>query len=79
MFIQHKKRTVATSSSLLTLKDQTIPTGQPYHMTIPCFIWLYGVKVVAYFRIFKLWFTLRVSASAVAPVSLIVFHSRLWE
>ena len=33
--------------------------------------------VVTYFSVFKLWFTLRVSASAAAPESSILFHSRL--
>ena len=35
--------------------------------------------VVTYFSVFKLWFTLRVSASAVAPESPIEFHPRLWK
>ena len=33
--------------------------------------------MVTYFSVFKLWFILRVSASAAAPESSIVFHPRL--
>ena len=32
-----------------------------------------------YFSVFKLWFTLSASASAVAPLSPILFNSRLWK
>ena len=32
-----------------------------------------------YFRVFKLWFTLRASARVVAPESPISFLSRLWK
>ena len=34
---------------------------------------------VTYFSVFKLWLTLRVSANAEAPDSLILFPSRLWK
>ena len=33
----------------------------------------------SYFSVFKLWFTLRASASADAPESPILFNSRLWK
>ena len=35
--------------------------------------------LVTYFSVFKLWFTLRASASAEPPDSLIPFHSTLWK
>ena len=36
-------------------------------------------RIVTYFSVFKLWFTLRVSASAEAPETPIAFPSRLWK
>ena len=38
---------------------------------------MYDAQVVTYFNDFKVWFTLRASASAVAPQSPISFNSRL--
>ena len=35
--------------------------------------------MTSYFSVFKLWFTLRASASAMAPDSPILFLSRLWK
>ena len=49
---------------------------------VPCFLWnLHCVKLifVTYFRVVKLWFTARASASAAAPDSPILFHARLWK
>ena len=39
----------------------------------------YGARIVTYFSVVKLWFTLRASARAVAPDSPILFHPRLWK
>ena len=36
-------------------------------------------KIVTYFSIFKLWFTLKASCSAAAPLFPILFDSSLWE
>ena len=38
-----------------------------------------SMKLVTYFSVFKLWLTLRASASAVAPEPPILFPSRLWK
>ena len=39
----------------------------------------YKAKIVTYFSVFKLWFTLSTSASAVAPESPTLFPPRLWK
>ena len=39
----------------------------------------YGVRIVTYSSVIKLWFTLRASASAAAPESPISFSQRLWK
>ena len=43
------------------------------------FLGVYGAWIVTYCSVFKLWFTLRASASPVAPESLIPLPSRLEE
>ena len=43
------------------------------------FLGVYGAWIVTYFSVFKLWFTLRPSASAVAPEPPIPLPSRLWK
>ena len=53
--------------------------AQKASSAIPCFTGLYGARIVTYFSTFKLWFSLRAPASAVAPESSILFHSRLWQ
>ena len=40
---------------------------------------MYEARIVTYFSVVKLWFTLRVSASAMAPESPIPFPSTLWK
>ena len=47
------------------------------HVHVLYIVGLYRAKIVTYFSVFKLWFTLRASASAEAPESLII--SRLWK
>ena len=69
--------TVATSTSLpsprRSYRGHCHP-GQPYHVHILCIL-----GSVIYFSVFKLWFTLRASASVEAPESPTVLDSRLWK
>ena len=51
--------------------------GQPYHAHNTLLVLQYGARIVTYFSVVKLWFTLRASARAVAPESPIVFPSIL--
>ena len=51
--------------------------GQQYHVHILCIWVLY--KIVTYFSVFKLRFTLRAPASAEAPESPTLLDSRLWK
>ena len=37
------------------------------------------MRIATYFSVFKLWFTLRASANAVAPSEVILFCLRLWK
>ena len=60
------------------LRDRQTHTIKHMHvLLIFCLLGLYGI--VTYFSTFKLWFTLRASASAEAPDSPILFSSRLWK
>ena len=76
--------TVATSTSLPSprrpYRGQCHP-GQPYHVHIHCILGLYirTIKIVAYFSVFKLRFTLRAPASAEAPGSPTLLDPRLWK
>ena len=45
----------------------------------PALTHLSGVRIVAYFSVVKLWFTLRALASAAAPDTPILFPQRLWK
>ena len=62
--------------SLVHTVTNVVQIDQQYQVH---FVSQYGARIVTYFSVFKLWFTLRASASAVAPESPILFHSRLWE
>ena len=77
-----RKVTVVTSTSRHSTRrphrDHCHPQ-QPYHARTTLLIHQYGASIVTYFSVVKLWFTLRASASAVAPESPIPFHSRLWK
>ena len=51
-----------------------------FHVVNPIYIIeLYGARIVTYVSVVKLWFTIKVSASAVAPESPILFPKRLSE
>ena len=51
--------------------------GQPYHARNTLLVGQYGVRIVTYSSVVKLWFTRRASARAVAPDSPIPFpHGR---
>ena len=77
-----RKVTVVTSTSRHSTRgphrDHCHP-GQPYHAHNTLLIGQYGVGIVTYFSVVKLWFTVRASARAVAPESTIPFIPRLWK
>ena len=49
------------------------------HVHVLHILGLYRAKIVTYCSVFKLWFTLRASASSAAPESPTVLDSRLWK
>ena len=55
------------------------PSHIVYCVHILCSLGQYGARIVTYLSVVKLQFTLRASARAVAPESLIPFPSRLWK
>ena len=55
------------------MQDNCHP-GQPYHALITLLVGQYGVRIVTYSSVIKLWFTLRASASAAAPESPILLE-----
>ena len=59
-------------------RDQYHP-GQPYHVHTLWMINLYGARIVTYFSVFKLWFTVRALASAENPRDWILFPQRLYK
>ena len=75
-----RNEAVVTSTSLLSPRRSHRGPMSPKPI-IPCayILGLHRVKIVTYFRVFKLWFTLSASASAVAPESPTLFHPRLWK
>ena len=77
-----RKMTVVASTSRHSTRrkhrDHCHP-GQPYHVHNTLLVGQYGVRIVTYFSVVKLWFTLRASASAVAPDFPIPFRLRLWK
>ena len=77
-----RKVTVVTSTSCHSTRrphrDHRHP-GQPHHAHNTLLISQYGARIITYFSVVKLWFTLRASASAEAPESPISFPSRLWR
>ena len=77
-----RKVTVVTSTSHHSTRgphrDHFHP-GQPHHAHNTLLVGQYGVRIVTYSNVVKLWFTLRASASAAAPDSPILLSSRLEE
>ena len=79
-----RKVTVVTSTSSHSTRSPHrdhyhCHPGQPYHAHNTLLVGQYGGRIVTYSSVVKLWFTLRASASAVAPESPIGFLSRLEE
>ena len=71
---------VVTSTSLLSLRRSHRGQCHSSHHTMHIhMLGQYRAKTVTHFSVFKLWFTLSASASAVAPESPILFHPRLWK
>ena len=77
-----RKVTVVTCTSCHSTRgphrDHCHP-GQPYHAHNTLLVGQYGTRIVTYFSVVKLWFTLRASARTVAPDSPILFLQRLWK
>ena len=77
-----RKVTVVASTSCHSTRrphrDHCHP-GQPYHAHNTLLESQYGVRIVTYSSVVKVWFTLRASASAAAPESPISLSSRLWK
>ena len=77
------KVTVVTSTSRHSTRRPVIQDhchpGWPYRGRNTSLIGQYGVRIVTYCSVVKLWFTLRASARAVAPDTSIPFHLRLWK
>ena len=77
--------TVVTSTwrhSTKGAKQDPCHQRQPYNAHNTLLIGQYGVRIVTYFSVVRLWFTLRASASAAVPELPILFHalpSRLWK
>ena len=59
-------------------RDHCYP-GQPHPVHNTLLIGQYEATILTYLSVVKLWFTLRASASAAAPESLILFPPRLWK
>ena len=59
--------------------DHTGTAGQLYHAHNTLLVGQYGARIVTYFSVLKVWFTLRASARAVAPEPPILFPPRLWK
>ena len=87
MLDQFKSYGAKTSKILIESPKSKFPQKNPLpmqdshimliHYTL--LVGQYEVRMVTYFSVVKLWFTLRASASAAAPDSPILFHPRLWK
>ena len=77
VFTTVKKVTIVSSTSLPNLNRKQNVTQTKHIMCLNLFVALCGDKIITYFKIFKLWFTLSASASVEAPKSPIPLLSRL--
>ena len=75
---EHTPTSISCHSTRGPHRDHCHP-GQPYHAHNTLLIGQYWTRIVTYFSVVKLWFTLRASARAVAPDSPIPFVPRLWK
>ena len=75
-----RNESVVTSTRVPSPRRSHRGQCHPIHHTM-CIYMLgqYRAKIVTYFSVFKLWFTLSASASAIAAESPTLFDSRLWK
>ena len=79
----HTVRKVTVAPVVIVQGDntETTVTQDNHIMLITLFLYVgqYRVRIATYSSVVKIWFTLRASASALAPDSPILLPPRLWK